>query len=281
MRIAVTGATGFIGTHVLAELSKHLVDIVAVVRRNAPVDRAALRTEVIQIDLQNPPDNAFALLGKPDMLIHLSWDGLPNYGSLHHFERELPMQYRFLSGLVQSGLPALVVSGTCFEYGYQSGKLSEGMETRPITPYGYAKDALRRQLQYLHEKRPFELIWTRLFYVYGTGQAERSLWSQLKLSVARRDRIFNMSAGEQLRDYLPVTDVAKHIVMLALHRGDIGVVNICSGKPTSVRRLVEGWIKENGWDIDLNLGYHPYPSYEPMAFWGDRIKLDTLLEGIQ
>lgn len=281
MRIAVTGATGFIGTHVLAELSKHPVDIVAVVRRNAPVDRAALRTEVIQIDLQNPPDNAFALLGNPDVLIHLSWDGLPNYGSLHHFERELPMQYRFLRGLVQAGLPALVVSGTCFEYGYQSGKLSEGMETHPITPYGYAKDALRRQLHYLHEKRPFELIWTRLFYVYGSGQAASSLWSQLQLSVARRDRIFNMSGGEQLRDYLPVADVAKHIVMLALHRADIGVVNICSGKPTSVRRLVEGWIKENGWDIDLNLGYHPYPSYEPMAFWGDRIKLDTLLEGIQ
>jgi dTDP-6-deoxy-L-talose 4-dehydrogenase (NAD+) len=44
-----------------------------------------------------------------------------------------------------------------------------------------------------------------------------------------------------------------------------------------VRRLVEQWIERNGWSIDLELGRYPYPDYEPMAFWGDRRKLDTCL----
>jgi dTDP-6-deoxy-L-talose 4-dehydrogenase (NAD+) len=53
---------------------------------------------------------------------------------------------------------------------------------------------------------------------------------------------------------------------------------VCSGEPISVRKLVEGWIKDNGWSIGLDLGHYPYPDYEPMAFWGDRQKLDRCLD---
>jgi dTDP-6-deoxy-L-talose 4-dehydrogenase (NAD+) len=78
-----------------------------------------------------------------------------------------------------------------------------------------------------------------------------------------------MSGGEQLRDYLPVREVARRLVRLALTPRDLGPVNVCSGTPISVRRLVEGWIKEHGWKIELKLGALPYPDYEPMAFWGE------------
>jgi dTDP-6-deoxy-L-talose 4-dehydrogenase (NAD+) len=86
-----------------------------------------------------------------------------------------------------------------------------------------------------------------------------------------------MSAGEQLRDYLPVEEVARAIVFLAGRQGNPGCINVCAGKPISVRTLVEGWIAENGWEIALNLGHYPYPDYEPMAFWGDRDRLDAIL----
>jgi dTDP-6-deoxy-L-talose 4-dehydrogenase (NAD+) len=44
--------------------------------------------------------------------------------------------------------------------------------------------------------------------------------------------------------------------------------------------MVETWLKENNWDIRLNLGHYPYPDYEPMAFWGDRTRLDAFYETI-
>ncbi len=276
-RVLVTGAGGFIGRHVLEELSRHSIDVIAVVRNKGKRNLVAQGINVLQFDLANPPDNAFEFLGRPDVLIHLSWGGLPNYRSLHHFEQELPMQYNFLSGLVRDGLSAVVVSGTCFEYGMQSGQLSEAMETRPNNPYAYAKDALRRQLEFLRTNHKFALTWARLFYLHGEGQSENSLWPQLNLSVRRGEKVFNMSGGEQLRDFLNVKDVAENIVKMALNKADIGVVNICSGKPISVRSLVEGWIKENGWKIELNLGYYKYPDYEPMVFWGDRSHLDRFL----
>lgn len=277
MKIAVTGATGFIGRHVLAELANHSVEVIAVVRRSSNATNL-LGVKTIQLDIGScSPTAAFDLLGRPDALIHLAWGGLPNYRSLHHFETELPLQYAFLSGLIRAGLSSLVVAGTCFEYGMRAGQLSDALDAHPDNPYGFAKDTLRRQLEYLRSSQPFAFTWARLFYMYGPGQAPNSLLPQLQQAVARGDPIFNMSGGEQLRDYLPVTEIAKYFVQLALHKCDAGVLNICSGKPISVRKLVEGWIEENGWKIALNLGHYPYPDYEPMAFWGDRKKLDQAI----
>jgi len=278
MKVAVTGATGFIGRHVLAELEARSVETIALARLATakPMEHASSR--VVQLDLHDAPSNAFELMGRPDVLIHLAWSGLPNYKSLHHFEQELPAQYRFLKSLVESGLQNIVVAGTCFEYGMRSGALSEDVMPHPSNPYGFAKDALRCQLEYLKSALPFDLTWARLFYLYGEGQAESSLLPQLRQAAERGDPVFNMSGGEQLRDYLPVTEVARSLVSLALAKKDMGVVNVCSGTPISVRKLVEDLIKENGWSITLNLGHYPYPDYEPMAFWGDRRKLDSLQE---
>ena len=76
-----------------------------------------------------------------------------------------------------------------------------------------------------------------------------------------------MSGGEQLRDYLPVKAVAKQLVSIFSSR-KAGVYNVCSGEPVSVRRLVEQRVAERGSSIRLHLGFYPYPSHEPMAFWG-------------
>ena len=278
MKVAVTGASGFIGRHVLVELESRSVVATVVLRPSSTASPWLPKHTVTRMDLQNPQPNAFELMGAPDVLIHLAWGGLPNYRSLQHFERELPAQYRFLKGLIESGLKKLVVTGTCFEYGMQSGPLREDMETRPANPYGFAKDTLRRQLEYLKSVQSFALTWARLFYLYGEGQAVNSLLPQLERAVERGDKVLNMSEGEQLRDYLPVTEVAKCLVSLAMGNRDNGIVNVCAGKPISVRKLVEGWIKERDWPIKLNLGHHPYPDYEPMAFWGERQNLDRGLE---
>lgn len=276
MKIAVTGATGFIGSHVLQELVRQGMKTVAVVRSLSEVP-ALPGVEVVCLDIRDATANAYDLLSQPDALIHLAWGGLPNYRSSHHFEQELPTHYRFLKVLIEGGLKNLVVVGTCFEYGMRSGPISEDMETHPSNPYGFAKDCLRKQLEYLKSAHPFNLVWARLFYLHGEGQAGNCLFPLLKKAAARGEKSFHMSGGEQLRDYLPVATVARCLVALSLKQIDAGVVNLCSGQPISIRKLVEGWIMENAWQITLDLGFYPYPDYEPMAFWGDPSKLSALL----
>ena len=184
MRIAVSGARGFIGRHVLAELRRRGVETIAISRRGAPAEPDDVRADWVELDIQTCGDDAYDLIGRPSALIHLAWGGLPNYRSLHHFEVELPAQYRFLRNLVQSGLSSVVATGTCFEYGMQAGELTEGHPSLPDNPYAFAKDALRRQLEFLKAPTPFALSWARLFYMYGEGQAESSLLPQLKRAVA-------------------------------------------------------------------------------------------------
>lgn len=274
MKVAVTGANGFIGRYVTAELAKYPVEIILVVRQVTPQSIETEKLKIVELDIYKAPSNVFEILGSPDVLIHLAWGGLPNYKSLHHFEQDLPLQYQFLIRLVKSGIKSLVIAGTCFEYGMHSGPLNESIFPHPTNPYGFAKHTLHQQLLYLQNMTPFSLTWARLFYLYGYGQAENSLFSQLCKAVKQGEKIFNMSGGEQLRDYLPINDVAKYLVSLALMKENFGAVNICSGKPVSVRKLVESWIIDNNWDIRLNLGYYPYPDYEPLAFWGDCSKLE-------
>ncbi len=265
MKIAVTGATGFIGHHVITALQATDVEIVAVVRHPSAFDNS-VRTVVM--DIAQPSENAFAQLGYPNVLIHLAWDGLPNYKSLHHFEIELPKHYSFLKQLIEAGLPAVVIAGTCFEYGMRSGALSVDLLPQPANAYAYSKAALHQQLQFLQATHDFKLTWSRLFYLYGRGQAPTSLYTQLQQAIARGDKVFNMSGGEQLRDYLPVEVAAQQLVQLAISQHAMNTVNICSGRPVSVRGLIEQWLSEKNSDMHLNLGYYPYPDYEPMAFWG-------------
>jgi dTDP-6-deoxy-L-talose 4-dehydrogenase (NAD+) len=278
MNIAITGASGFLGKHVVNDLLHRGIQPTVLIRPESKVPESFYELPLARFDIAKPPDDAFDQLGKPSVLIHLAWSGLPNYKSLHHFETELPVQFRFLSTLARSGLSHLVVSGTCFEYGMRSGCLIETDETMPTNPYGFAKHALRRQLQFLAEKIEFDLTWARLFYLYGQGQAPASLFMQLSSAVARGEETFDMSGGEQLRDYLPVEEAARCLVDLALGTARPGTVNICSGQPVSVRRLVEEWVTKNDWRLRLNLGAYPYPDYEPMAFWGSRKKLHEALE---
>lgn len=279
--ILVTGATGFIGNYVVAELLSRGYEVTAT---SSSADNAASypwfdKVNYIELNFANvhAGANYFEYFDNPESAIHLAWEGLPNYKSLFHFEVNLHRHYVFLKNLVENGCRNITVTGTCFEYGMVNGCLAETMPSQPANPYALAKDTLNKFLVELSKTEPFALKWMRLFYLYGKGQAAGSFLSQLQKALDENAEVFNMSGGEQVRDYLPVEKAAKYIVAAALQDAVTGTINCCSGVPVKIIDLVKEYLAKKKKQIKLNTGYYPYPDYEPMEFWGDNKKLQTIL----
>jgi len=280
-KVLVTGATGFIGNYVIKELLKQDFEIIATSSREEKAKQQDWFDKVnyIQFDFArfDSPENYFLYFDQPDILIHLAWEGLPNYKSLFHTEINLPRHKAFLRNLISNGLKDVTITGTCLEYGMREGCLSEDMPVLPSNPYSLAKNELRLYAEELKNQFLFSFKWVRLFYMYGKGQNPGSLLSQLDKALQEGDKIFNMSGGEQTRDYLPVEKVAEYIVRIALQKKVEGVINCCSGIPVTIKQSVENYLKRTGSTIKLNLGYYPYTDYEPMHFWGNTEKLSKVL----
>lgn len=262
----------------MRELVSRAIDTTIATHQQPPEEFRTFPRRV-PLDIHTQVTDPYNVLGKPDVLLHFAWSGLPRYDSSHHIEEELPAHASFLSACVRSGIRRVMVAGTCFEYGLTSGEISEDRALDPVTLYGQAKARLFQYMTSLRETASFELVWPRLFYLYGPGQSRNSLYSLLQAAIARGEESFDMSGGEQVRDYLPIAEAARLLVDVAFSSGDIGAINICSGKPTRLKDLVARWIAEAGSTTRMNLGRLPYSSFEPMAFWGSRTKVDRLLGG--
>lgn len=281
-KVLVTGASGFVGNYVVQQLLRMNCSVIA-----TSVNEQKARqypwfdlVRYIPFDFREftAGTDCFSVFERPDKLVHLAWEGLPNYKSLFHMEENLPRHFAFLKNMVRGGLVDLTVTGTCLEYGLQEGALSEDMPCFPSNPYAIAKDSLRKFLEELNKAHPFNFKWIRLFYLYGKGQNPNSLLSQLDKAVAAGEPVFNMSGGEQVRDYLPVEKVALIIANAALQQSVSGIINCCSGQPVSIRKFTEDYCREKNISIKLNLGSYPYTDYEPMRFWGDPEKLERMMQ---
>lgn len=282
MNVLVTGATGFIGRHLIPELLSRDVQVTASSRS---IERAQEfdwfpYVEFVPFEISETADIDVSCFGRPDLLVHLAWDSLNDFNSAAHLDSLLPAHLKFLSNMIHAGLPQCVVTGTCLEYGKREGVLRESSKPKPEVSYAIAKDQLRRSLVTIQQALPFNLKWIRLFYLYGGGQNPKSLLAQLDQALANGEKVFDMSPGDQLRDYLPVERAAELIAKICLNADFDGIVNCCSGEPVAVKALVEQRLSQLGGKIKLNLGKFPYPDYEAKSFCGDTTRLQAIVEHV-
>ena len=163
MRVLLTGATGFIGSHVARELLRNRHEVHALVRPGS--DRRRIRD--LEAELHFHEGRLGDLPLEPDAAIHLAWVTTPGEYLTSPLNRELLDRSRDLLGKLNG---RVVFAGTCFEFEPGPERLREDSPTRPSTLYAECKDALRRDV----ERHP-NGVWVRFFYQYGPWEHERRL----------------------------------------------------------------------------------------------------------
>lgn len=271
--IVVTGATGFVGVSLVAELVKREAAVTVVTR-----DPARLDTMPWKADVSVWVGDLFAEAGGlPDVagaeVVHLVWDDLTDFRSPLHVERHFQSNFMLLNRLLDAGAAALTAAGTCQEYGLQEGRLFADGLTDPRTPYAIGKDMLRRSAAHACENRGIPFRWFRFFYIYGRRQKPNSLYPLLISALERGDVEFPMSEGRQLRDFISIEDAARQCCDI-IGNGATGCFNISSGRPQSVREFVAEICQREGKSIRPKYGVYGMPDYEPFAFWGQPWETD-------
>jgi nucleoside-diphosphate-sugar epimerase len=284
--ILVTGATGFVGSHVVEQAILAGHPVIATGRKASTFEQLPFSRGVrfIECDLHKDWSPLLDVAGDVAALIHLAWPDLPDFRNARHVSVHLGADARFVLAMLDAGLPMMVGVGTCLEYGIREGALVETMRADPQLPYPIAKDTLRRLFLPAFSEKGRAMRWARLFYMYGPRQNARSLLSQLDHAIAEGKDRFPMSGGQQVRDYLPVEEVARRLVTLAaapvttpaIALATDGIFNICSGQPQTVEALVRNHIAQRSAIIEPELGVYPYPDYEPMSFWGETNRFTSL-----
>lgn len=235
----------------------------------------------LHFDLLNKATWDALLEQRPVSVMLLSWPGLPNYNDSFHLTRNLPACIELIESLIDAGLRKIVVMGTCYEYGLQSGELKESQYTDPLNCYSVAKDSLCRYIRSRYTNGEIQWSWLRIFYPYGEEQNPNSLLPSLDRAIEERRSTFRIGSGRQIRDYLPVELVARHALAISTSTSAHGIYNSCSGNPRSIREIAENRIKERGADIALELASISDRSDEPIAFWGCPRRINDLMNNIK
>jgi nucleoside-diphosphate-sugar epimerase len=265
--IFITGATGFLGRNLLKGISEKYKDstIIALVRNLESGKKIGnFNCEIIEEDVCNP--HYRYNIPKNSQLIHCAWDSLRNTDDLIHIEKYFQIHHDFLKNFIELGLENILVTGTCFEYGLSRGPVFSYSKTYPVSPYALAKDKLHKSLRTLQKKVFFNLIWTRIFYLYGKDQHRDCIYPQFLKALNENQEYFNMTSGDQVLDYIHV-DLAVCQIISLLESKD-GIFNICSGNPISVKNFLEKISSASNKKIKLNLGYYKQRENESSYIWG-------------
>lgn len=272
MKVVVTGASGYIGRHVVDALIKMHHEVIAVdmINKGINTDATFLSLDIFSDDIYNK-------LGRPDACIHMAWKDGFNHASDAHMGM-LSKHYAFIKNMIDGGVKYLSVMGTMHEIGYYEGCVDENTPTNPLSMYGIAKNALREASLLLADKSDTALMWLRAYYILGDDSNNNSIFSKITQMEHEGKESFPFVSGKNKYDFINVDELAKQIATASTQSEITGIINCCSGKPVSLADKVNEFIEKNHYSIRPDYGKFPERPYDSPAIWGDNAKINLIME---
>jgi UDP-glucose 4-epimerase len=263
MRVLVTGATGFLGSHLVERLAGESSAIAVLLRSTSDTWRInpwLLSIERLYGDLTNLDacEEEIARY-KPDTIFHLGWHGVGNSqrDSAGQLDANLAATVRLADLAGRIGCRTFVGIGSQAEYGPQNRRLDEAASTLPTTMYGVAKLAAYHACRVRLASSAVRFAWIRIFSTYGpkdnTGWLIPSFIESLLSG-----RCMQLTAGEQRWDFNYAGDAARAIQLVGANEHAEGVFNLGAGKCVPLRHVLKLIRDRIDPSLPLRFGEIPY-----------------------
>ena len=247
-RCLVTGAAGFIGSHLCRRLASQGAEVHALVRPGSGPERIvgiADRITIHRVDMVDRDTMEACLKSvEPDLVFHLATPtrglGEPTAEASRSSVDTILLPLIDLVDIL-AALPRppinVVRAGTIAEYGHIAVPYREHQHEEPVTPYGAAMLAGTKYLGMLASRLPFPIVSARLALTYGPDQSRDFLLPSLFEACSRGDAI-EIRRPEDRRDLIHVEDVVDALICLAGDpRPGASHVNICTGIAPTMREV--------------------------------------------
>lgn len=273
MKIFLTGGTGFVGCHFINQAHTAGHSITAL-RRPGSQLRFPLEREPAWVT-GTLADSWQQHLSGNEVLVHLAAAGVntpQTWDWKELFAVNVDQSVKLWLDALDAGIKRFVICGSCFEYGRAAERYDFVPVDAPLEPtgsYHASKAAATAAAVALAVEKNLELALLRPFQVFGEGEAMTRFWPSLR-KAAQSGADYPMTPGEQVRDFVPVEQVAAAFVE-AITRNDLRpgqpkIENIGTGKPQSVRAFAEHWWRTWRASGKLQPGALPYRGQEVMRY---------------
>jgi len=286
-RVVVTGAAGFIGSHLVDRLLAGGYEVVGVDAFTGYYSRrskernleAALREEgfrlvdgdLLDLDLDELLDGVSGvvhLAGEPG--VRRSWGG----NLSRYMARNVLTTERLLESASRNGTPRLVYASSSSVYGTDPGHpVDEGHATCPASPYALSKLAAEELTGLYVRERGVPVTVLRYFTVYGPRQRPEMALSRFLFAALRGRPVDVFGDGEQRRDLTFVAD-AVDATVAALWAPE-GVYNVGGGTRATVNEMIQAVRKVTG--APLEARYGPEADGDVRSTWADSGRAARLL----
>jgi nucleoside-diphosphate-sugar epimerase len=242
MKVLLTGATGFLGSHIAELLVERGLEVIAIKRRSSNMWRCAKFQDKItwfEFDSQEATINEIASL-HPEIILHAAWSGVKSNDRNDIGLQNLNMDFlEYIFRIARSAsLSRIIALGSQAEYGDYEGVVSEIKPCRPTSSYGKAKVKAAELLEAFAEKNNMEWYWLRLFSVYGPREDNNWLIPSTIRKLLKNERM-DLTNCDQRYDYLFVKDFARGILSVLNSRHvPSGKYNFSSGASTALKNVL-------------------------------------------
>lgn len=244
-KILITGATGFIGSHLASRLLKEKAEIYIFTRYKSLIRSVRLidiwdETNVIEADIRNIDSLKQVQEIKPDIIFHLA--AYNHVGdSFIHVNEALTTNCIGTSNLIEAydGYDRFIYMSTSEVYGYQEQvPFRETAIPQPISPYSIGKYAGELYCNMKMKMQNYPIVILRVFNTFGPYQSARAVIPEMIMKCLRNETI-ESTEGIQTREFNYVDNQVDALILAAQEKKAIGqIINIGAAEEIAIKDVI-------------------------------------------